>query len=379
MPHCNVPASEHILSFVQSLKGGGVERALLRLASGWVAAGRRVTLMVGDIRGPLAAELPRGIEVRHIGRGDYASMARALPGVTRETAPDLIFCPGNHYTSAAGYAWLRLGGAAPPIVGKISNTLIRPDFSKFYSWGYRRWLGMHNWFLDHIVAMTPAMAAEATREMGMPRNRISVIANPLARPMPGALAVTVPPGRYLVGVGRLEPQKRWDRLIDAMPMLADDAVNLLLLGEGSTRGALEAQVERLALRGRVWMPGHVNDPLPAVARAEATVLTSEFEGVPGVLRESLALGTPVVATESSVAVREIVSSARLGTVVPRGDPAALVAALNHWLTPGVERPVPTGNNGGDPARDYLDLFDRIAARRRFRAAGIAGPATAFAA
>lgn len=367
------------MSFAQSLKGGGVERALLRLARGWVAAGRRVTLMIGSTDGPLADELPEGVEVRHLGRGDYASMVRALPGAVRDAAPGLLFCPGNHYTSAAGYARLRLGRASPPIVGKVSNALVRPDFSKFYGWGYRRWLRMHSWFLDHVVAMTQAMAAEAAREMRIARSRISVIANPLAWPLPGAHATPLPPGRFLVGVGRLEPQKRWERLIGAMPLLDDRQVSLLLLGEGSTRGALEAQVERLGLGERVWMPGHVSDPLHAVARAEATVLTSDFEGVPGVLRESLALGTPVVATDASVAVREIVCAASLGTVVPRDDPAALVAALNHWLAPGAERPAPTGNNGGDPARDYLELFDRVAARARAIAAGTATPATAFAA
>ncbi|MEI9927445.1 MAG: glycosyltransferase [Sphingomonas sp.] len=351
------------MSFVQSLKGGGVERALLRLAAGWQAAGRRVTLVIGNTHGPLADELPKGIEVRDLHRGDYGSLVRALPGLVRDMSPDLLFCPGNHYTGAAGYARLRLGGATPPIVGKVSNSLIRPDFGRVMSWGYRRWLHLHRWILDHVVAMTEGMAAEAAREMHISRRRISVIANPLAWPTNHGIATRLPAGRFLVGVGRLEPQKRWDRLIGALPHLGAADVGLLLLGEGGLRPTLEAQVESLGLERRVWMPGHVNDPLPAVARAEALVLTSDFEGVPGVLREALALGTPVITTDSSVAAREIVSSPRFGTVVPRDDPAALIAALDHWLTPGVERPTPTGNNGGDPARDYLDLFDSLVAQR----------------
>ena len=58
---CHAPAdatgrARHILTYAEDLRGGGVERAQLRLARGWLAAGRRVTLAIEDISGPLAAE-----------------------------------------------------------------------------------------------------------------------------------------------------------------------------------------------------------------------------------------------------------------------------------------------------------------------------------
>lgn len=363
MPQRNVPKAKHILAFAQSLKGGGVERALLRLASGWQRAGRKVTLVIGSTGGPLAGELPEGVEIRELGTADYGALMRALPGIVRETHPDVLFCPGNHYTSAAGYARLRLGEACPPIVAKVSNALVRPDYSAPFAWGYRRWLGLHRWFLDQVVAMTPATAAEAMHEMGLADDRISVIPNPPAQPVPGAAPMPIPPGRFILGVGRLEPQKRWERLIAAMPRLTDRQVTLTILGEGSLRGALEAQVAALGLHDRVFLPGHAGDPLPLVKAAAVLALTSDFEGVPGVLREALALGTPVVATDSSVSVREIVESPLLGSVVAREDSDALVAALDHWLAPGARRPQPMPANDGDPAADYLALFDRVLAQR----------------
>jgi glycosyltransferase involved in cell wall biosynthesis len=142
--------------------------------------------------------------------------------------------------------------------------------------------------------------------------------------------------------------------------LADPSIRLLILGEGSARAALEAQVALLGLGARVRLAGHAADPIPALAGAALAVLTSDYEGVPGVLREALAVGTPVVSTDSSVAVREIVASPALGSVVPRGDPAALVAAIDHWLSPGAVRPAPLVE-GGDPIADYLALFDRLMA------------------
>ena len=368
MPHRNVrapenvPPAKHILGFAETLRGGGVERVLLRLSRGWIANGRRVTLVIGSTEGPLRDELPEGVTVLNLHKRDYGSLARAVPGIIREARPDVIFCAGNHYTSVAGYSRLILGRGCPPIVAKISNALVRPDHGALVAWGYRRWLRLHPRFLDHVVAMSPAMADQAVAEMRIPRGRVSVIANPPSWAPPDAQSAPIPPGRFVLGIGRLEPQKRWDRLIAAMPRLADPQVGLMILGEGSLRGEMEAQAAALGIADRVWLPGYAADPAPAIARAALLALTSEFEGVPGVIREALSLGTPVVSTDSSVAVRELIGSPAQGTVVPRGDEDALVAALDRWLAPGVSRPEPVGN-AGDSVADYLALFDRLVAQR----------------
>lgn len=357
MLHCTYSKTAHILTYAQRLQGGGVERAMLRMADGWLQAGRKVTLVLGSREGPLAAEIPEGISLIELGSGEHKALF-SLADHVRAVAPDVIFCPGNHYTGIAALTRLRLGHASPPIVAKVSNALVRPELNAGAAWGYRRWLRLHPRFLDAVVAMTPAMAAEAIAEMRMPTSRVHVIANPPATTRADAAPVAIPEGRYMIGVGRLEPQKRWDRLLAAMPRLADREIKLLILGEGGDRAALEAQVAALGLRARVSMPGHVGDPLPALQGAALAVLTSDYEGVPGVLREALSLGTPVVTTESSVAVREIVTSPELGTVIAREDAEELVAALDHWLAPGRVRPAPVVA-GGDPITEYLALFDSL--------------------
>jgi glycosyltransferase involved in cell wall biosynthesis len=356
------PPAGHILSFAQTLKGGGVERALLRMAGGWTRAGRRVTLVVGDARGALAHEVPDGVELRRLDDPRYRALA-ALPAIVGELRPDIVFCPGNHYTAAAAWLRLRSGAACPPIVGKVSNALVRADLPRGAAPAYRIWLRRHRHFLDAVVAMTPAMASEAAAMMGVAPASVHVIPNPPARPIPGAPPPPMPEGRFILGVGRLARQKRWDRLIEALPRLHDQDVRLLLLGEGEERGALARQVERDGLGERVTMPGHAPDPLPAIARAAVVALTSDYEGAPGVLREAIELGTPVVATESSVAIRELIDSADRGTIVPPGDRAKLVGALDHWLAPGRARPAPRPEAASDPIAAYLALFDGLAAQR----------------
>ena len=63
-------------------------------------------------------------------------------------------------------------------------------------------------------------------------------------------------------------------------------------------------------------------------------------------------------------MREIVSDPRLGTVVPRDDPAALVDALDAWLSPAARRPRPVPPPGIDAPQRYLELFDRLVVERR---------------
>ncbi len=352
-PVSEPPTARHILTYAEDLRGGGVERAQLRLARGWLAAGRRVTLAIEDIAGPLASELPEGLEIV------TPSRLLALPGVVRRLAPDVIFCPGNFYTGIAAWTRLRLGKTCPPIVAKMSNAPARADHGRLMHAAHQVWLARHGGFLDHLVAMTPATADEAalaTRMIG----RTSVIPNPPAMPIPGALLDL--PERFILGVGRLEPQKRWDRLIAALPLLADQTIPLVILGEGSERGAIEAQIHALGLGGRVLLLGHSSDPLPVMARAAVVVLTSDYEGVPGVLREALSVATPIISTDSSAAVAEVIDRADRGTIVARDDAAGLIAALDAWLAASARRPEPVPQPGADSADRYLALFDQLVRR-----------------
>lgn len=347
------PLARHILTYAEDLRGGGVERAQLRLARGWLAAGRRVTLAIEDIAGPLAAELPEGLEIVS------PSRLLALPKVVRRLAPDVIFCPGNFYTGIAAWTRLRLGKACPPIVAKMSNAPARADHGRLMHAAHQLWLARHGSFLDHLVAMTPATADEAARATRMV-GRTSIIPNPPAVPIPGEMPDL--PARYILGVGRLEPQKRWDRLIAVLPLLVDLAIPLLILGEGDERGAIETQIRALGLGDRVRLLGHSTDPLPVMARAQVVVLTSDYEGVPGVLREALSVGTPVISTDSSAAVAEIIDRADRGTIVARDDAAGLIAALDAWLAPTAQRPEPVPQPGTDSADRYLALFDQLVRR-----------------
>ncbi|MET8853886.1 glycosyltransferase [Amycolatopsis sp. NPDC004625] len=136
-------------------------------------------------------------------------------------------------------------------------------------------------------------------------------------------------------LARLEPQKRHDVLLDAWAAVAGDAV-LWLAGDGSLRAELERRAQ--ATGRRVEFLGTREDVPDLLAAADVTVLTSDWEGLPLAVLESLAAGRPVVATDVGGIAGVLAGGG--GIVVPPGDPASAAAALNTVLF-------------DEPARDSL--------------------------
>src|SRR5262249_29936560 len=106
-------------------------------------------------------------------------------------------------------------------------------------------------------------------------------------------------GPYLVAAGRLSPEKDFDLLLAAMPEVRERFLQavLTILGEGPRARELSAQAERLGLRDAVCFAGFRQNPWPYFKHATLLVLPSRHEGLPNVVLEALALGTPVVASE----------------------------------------------------------------------------------
>jgi glycosyltransferase involved in cell wall biosynthesis len=117
----------------------------------------------------------------------------------------------------------------------------------------------------------------------------------------------------------------------------------------------------------VALPGFVENPYAYLARAQVFALSSIFEGLPTVLIEALALGTPVVATDCRTGPREILDDGRLGRLVPMGQPEALAAAIAETLD-RPPAPVPAEDlaayRQADAADSYIRLFERVIEARR---------------
>jgi glycosyltransferase involved in cell wall biosynthesis len=178
----------------------------------------------------------------------------------------------------------------------------------------------------------------------------------------------------MVAVGRLMRQKSFDLLIRAHARARESVPHrLVILGEGTDRGSLEALAHELGVADTVAMPGFTANPYPAMRSASALCLSSRYEGMPTVLLEALALGCPVIATNCSEGVRFALADGEHGALVEPGDAAALAAALvAHLRDPTVLRDRAAAAEAGvktersfDAAADrYLELIRQAPARNR---------------
>ena len=113
-------------------------------------------------------------------------------------------------------------------------------------------------------------------------------------------------------------------------------MRLVILGsEGHGCTDYVREVHKLAgdlcIANDVFFPGFVANPFAYMGRAALFVLSSVYEGLPGVLIQALACGCPVVSTDCPSGPREILEDGRHGPLVPVGDDRAMADAINKTL------------------------------------------------
>src|SRR5204862_4953616 len=133
--------------------------------------------------------------------------------------------------------------------------------------------------------------------------------------------------RLVAGVGRLDAQKDFPTFLRAAAMIAAEVpdVDVLVVGEGGERAALEALARRLGLGARVVFTGLRHDVPRLLAAVDVFALTSLYEGFPNVLLEAMATGAVAVATDVG-GWRELVTSGETGLLVASCAPGAVAAA-----------------------------------------------------
>jgi glycosyltransferase involved in cell wall biosynthesis len=106
---------------------------------------------------------------------------------------------------------------------------------------------------------------------------------------------------------------------------------LVILGRGNKKKELKSLAERYGVRDEVRFPGFVDNPYKYMKHADVFALSSKREGLPTVLIEAMACGTPVVSTDCPSGPAEILEHGKWGHLVPVGEPDKLCVAIDNTL------------------------------------------------
>ncbi|HWA70441.1 MAG TPA: glycosyltransferase [Rhizomicrobium sp.] len=302
-----------IVIAMQDFHRGGTERVALNLARHWCDAGRAVTILCGSEAGGLRDQADPRIMVVPLGvpRGFLSRwrLGRAMARVLLSLKPGIVFLPGNFHLPLANA--LRRAAPGTAIAAKISNppapfALARPVF---------RWLTRG---VSAFAAMNEGLAGEMRALV--PGKPVAMLRDPVQ--IGDAVPVARHVGLNLLWIGRLEPQKDAPLALSVTAALALP-VHLTLIGDGREAAAVALQAAGLP----VTRIAQVADVSPYIAAADVLLITSRYEGGPAVAVEALALGVPVVATDCSYLLREIVITPQAGRLVASRDPQLLAQAV----------------------------------------------------
>lgn len=193
-----------------------------------------------------------------------------------------------------------------------------------------------------LIAVSSDIARELVQH-GADRRRVTTILNAIdhrqfrrdpARVGAARAALGLQPHHIAIGaVGRLEPQKRFDLLLEAFAVLQIERpeLRLIIAGDGSLRESLARQRQALGLADTVILTGHVDDVRPLHHAFDLFVQSSDYEGTPNAVLEAMAMHSPIVATEAG-GTAELVLDGVHGRVIPMGQVDRLIwgmqAALN---------------------------------------------------
>ncbi|MEJ2613264.1 MAG: glycosyltransferase [Candidatus Thiodiazotropha sp.] len=301
------------------------------LAENFVNKGFLVDLVLAHKSGPLLDELGDGINIvdlksLHPGRPEWVSAFRTLIcliSYLKKSPPDSLLSTLTGANLIAILARMISSRKVRLVVreaASLTNVKSRLRL-KMMRLLYR--------YADEVIVLTDFMKKELVHSVGLSSGAISVIGNPIDCERINKLSdlrdeeqLIDELSPYVIVVGRLEEQKGCFDAIDAFVKFAEEQDhNLILIGDGSQREAIENHIKYKNMDNRIFLLGKLNNPFPWIKKSKLHVISSRWEGYPNILLESMCLGKSIVVTEYDNSLRDILSEYPSSSVriVPLGD------------------------------------------------------------
>jgi glycosyltransferase involved in cell wall biosynthesis len=330
-----------IALFLPLLGVGGAERVFFRLARGFAQRGHEVDLVLANATGPLRGEVPAEANLINLGASRVLWSIPRLARYLRERRPHALLATIAHANLAA-IAAKRLARVSTLVAIREASTskAERRSGSSLKCATVDLLRSRYYVKADVIIANSHGAAESLQKHNRLPSEKIRVVYNPVVSPEllhlaeqplahPWFADATHP---VVLGAGRLTREKDFSTLLRAFALVRRERpMRLVIVGDGEERARLCALAQQLGVNQEVLLVGFDPNPYRYMRRASVFVLSSRWEGLPNVLIEAMACGTPVVSTDCPSGPREILEDGKWGILVPVGDPDKLAEAIIDTL------------------------------------------------
>ena len=331
--------NRRVAVFIPSVHGGGAERAMLVFCGELVELGLSVDLLTVRLEGPLRKLIPAGVSVIDLKSRRTTLAIPKLVAYLNRAKPAALYSTIMNANVVAAVARV-LSKTQTPTILRESNAPLSSPKNTVSRWVTYKVAPFLYQFTNGIIAVSQGVADELGVMAPRMKERIRVIPTPIVSDeliRQGDAHVehqwfTNHDKPIILSAARLERHKGFFTLLRAFAELrATHDVRLAILGQGSMREQIQAEIVRLGLEEHVALLGFAHNPFAYMSKADVFVLASEFEGLPNVLVQAMAFGTPIVATDCKSGPAEILCEGRFGTLVPVGDVQALARGLGEAL------------------------------------------------
>jgi glycosyltransferase involved in cell wall biosynthesis len=319
---------------------GGAEQYLLLLARGIVSLGHEAVFFLpaqSVWRGRVDAGGWDSYEYPDPSSAGLLRRVGCLLSALRSAEPDILHInlPSTYSASlSAGALAARVRGCSVVTTEHLSMIGRARRMAPFKA--------LFTSFVQKIIAVSDATRGGLVDTHGIRGDKIVVVLNGVDLEELDAVSrdeartrFGIRPGVTAIGcVGELIKRKGQSFLIDAIAEVYrefEGTLQLVLVGDGEERGALESQAKRRGLGEAVTFSGHIDGAGPLLKAFDIFVMPSLMEALPFALLEAMAGGVPPVAT-SVYGIPEVVRDGETGLLVPPADTPALTAAIRRLLT-----------------------------------------------
>lgn len=321
-----------ILFIVPSLIGGGAERIISIIFNFLNRKKFEPILVLLKNEGPYLEDIPKDIQIIDLQATQARYAIIKIIRTIKQVKPDIVF-------STLGYLNILIAMIKPFLsknivfIARESNTVSVQNKQEKYPVLFDLLYKVFYNNFDQIISQSDYMKKDLIDNYNIMKDKIEVIHNPVNITKIETLANKSMTNFYkndkfnLLTVGRLDYQKGYDLLIEAMSKL-DKKFHLTILGEGKDDTKLEQLAKSFDIEDNITFAGFQSNPYIYMIHADLLILSSRYEGLPNVVLEANACGTPVVAFNCPGGTGEIIENGVNGFLCECGNIDELIKKIN---------------------------------------------------